>query len=185
MESPSEQFACNPQATGKDGGHTINLRLLAKNGVVLLGRLVGARGTLVEIASDLLENVTKSDEFAAKVTKAVDESIRKDGFDAPEDHILADEKPVSQLNLPTYKELDLKSEGISTIIWAIGFKPDHSWVDFPVFDDQGYAVHQRGVTSWPGLYFLGLHFQHKAKSDLLFGIGEDAEYIADSIEARS
>ena len=185
LESPRDQFACNPQATGKNGGHNINLRLLAKDGVILLGRLKWGRDTRLEIAPNLHENLAKADEFSAKVVRAVDEYIQKGGVNAPEQSSSGANEVQAGPEMQEYRELDLTAEGISTIIWAIGFRPDHSWIDIPVFDDQGYAAHRRGVTTWPGLYFLGLHFQHRAKSDLLFGVGEDAEYVADHIEAGS
>jgi putative flavoprotein involved in K+ transport len=80
--------------------------------------------------------------------------------------------------------LDLQSAGISTIIWASGFKLDFSWVQLPVFDQTGYPVHQRGVTALPGLYFLGLNWLYKRKSALLYGVGEDAAFIASAISQK-
>jgi putative flavoprotein involved in K+ transport len=52
----------------------------------------------------------------------------------------------------------------------------------PIFDSNGYPIHQRGITTHPGLYFIGLQYLHKAKSSLLFGVGDDAAYITDHIE---
>ena len=80
--------------------------------------------------------------------------------------------------------LDLQSAGISTIIWTSGYKLDFDWVQLPVFDQAGYPVHRRGITAYPGLYFLGLHWLYKTKSALLFGIGEDAAFIASAIADR-
>ena len=80
--------------------------------------------------------------------------------------------------------LDLQSAGISTIIWASGYKLDFGWVQIPVFDEMGYPVHQRGVTAFPGLYFLGLPWLYKMKSALLYGVGEDAAFIASAIADR-
>jgi putative flavoprotein involved in K+ transport len=54
-----------------------------------------------------------------------------------------------------------------------------------VFEPNGYPVMTRGITEYPGLYFLGLPFVHNAKSGLLFGVGEDAEYLAGVIAARA
>jgi putative flavoprotein involved in K+ transport len=68
-----------------------------------------------------------------------------------------------------------------TVIWATGFRVDHSWVDVPVFDDGGRLVHRRGVTDSPGLYFLGLTWQHTRGSALLGWVRDDAEYIAQQI----
>ena len=72
---------------------------------------------------------------------------------------------------------------LSTVIWATGFRIDHSLVDVPVFDDKGHLAHQRGVTDSPGLYFLGLSWQHTRGSALLGWVKDDAEYIAQEIGA--
>jgi putative flavoprotein involved in K+ transport len=70
----------------------------------------------------------------------------------------------------------------SAVIWATGFAVDHSWIDVPdVFDDAGRAVHRRGVTESPGLYFLGLPWLHTRGSALLGWVKDDAQYIADRI----
>ena len=70
-----------------------------------------------------------------------------------------------------------------SVIWATGFVVDHSWIDAPVFDDNGRAIHQRGVTESPGLYFLGLSWQHTRGSALLGWVKDDAQYIAEQISA--
>jgi putative flavoprotein involved in K+ transport len=70
---------------------------------------------------------------------------------------------------------------VSTVIWATGFRIDHSLVDVAVFDDKGHLAHQRGVTDSPGLYFLGLSWQHTRGSALLGWVKDDAEYIAQQI----
>jgi putative flavoprotein involved in K+ transport len=70
---------------------------------------------------------------------------------------------------------------VGAVIWATGFRVDHSWVDVPVFDDAGRLVHRRGVTDSPGLYFLGLSWQHTRGSALLGWVKDDAEYIAQQI----
>jgi putative flavoprotein involved in K+ transport len=66
----------------------------------------------------------------------------------------------------------------SAVIWATGFALDQSFVQLPVFDDNGRLVHQRGVTSSPGLYFLGLPWQHTRGSALLGWVKHDAEFLA-------
>jgi putative flavoprotein involved in K+ transport len=76
-------------------------------------------------------------------------------------------------------ELDVRA-----VIWATGFRADHSWVDAPVFDDDGRALHDRGVTASPGLYFLGLPWQHTRGSALLGWVKDDAEYLAGEIDAH-
>jgi putative flavoprotein involved in K+ transport len=70
---------------------------------------------------------------------------------------------------------------VDGVIWATGYRPDHSWIDLPVFDATGGAVHRRGVTDVPGLYFLGLSWQHTRGSALLGWVRDDAEFIATQI----
>jgi putative flavoprotein involved in K+ transport len=70
---------------------------------------------------------------------------------------------------------------VGAVIWATGFRADHSWVDVPVFDDAGRLLHRRGVTDSPGLYFLGLTWQHTRGSALLGWVKDDAEHIAQQI----
>jgi putative flavoprotein involved in K+ transport len=69
------------------------------------------------------------------------------------------------------------------VIWSTGYRPDHSWVGLPVFDESGRLVHERGVTAAPGLYFLGLSWQHTRGSALIGFVGDDAEFIAGRIDA--
>jgi len=70
---------------------------------------------------------------------------------------------------------------VAGVVWATGFRVDHSWVDAPVFDHAGRVMHQRGVTGSPGLYFLGLSWQHTRGSALLGWVKDDAEHIAHEI----
>jgi len=81
-------------------------------------------------------------------------------------------------------DLDLQSSGIATIIWAIGYNFDFSLVKVPVVDADGYPIQKRGVTAYPGLYFLGLPWLHSRRSGILFGVGDDAAYVASQIAAR-
>ena len=75
---------------------------------------------------------------------------------------------------------DLEVRGV---IWATGFRVDHSWIDAPVLDETGRAVHERGVTTSPGLYFLGQLWQHTRGSALLGWVKDDAAYIAEKVAA--
>jgi putative flavoprotein involved in K+ transport len=73
---------------------------------------------------------------------------------------------------------------VGTVIWATGFRLDHSWVHLPVFDEAGNVIHTRGVTQSPGLYFLGLPWMHTRGSALLGFLKDDAEYLAAQVAAR-
>jgi putative flavoprotein involved in K+ transport len=67
------------------------------------------------------------------------------------------------------------------IVWATGFRSDYSFIDVPVLDESGRLVHKRGVSESPGLYFLGLSWQHTRGSALLGWVKDDAEHIAREI----
>jgi putative flavoprotein involved in K+ transport len=71
---------------------------------------------------------------------------------------------------------------VDAVIWATGYQPDHSWISLPVTDSKGAVSHRRGVTHVPGLYFLGLSWQHTRGSALLGWIKDDAEFIAEQID---
>jgi putative flavoprotein involved in K+ transport len=70
---------------------------------------------------------------------------------------------------------------VASVIWATGFRTDHSWIDVPVFDQAGRLEHERGVTASPGLYFVGLSWQHTRGSALLGWVKNDAAYIAGKV----
>jgi putative flavoprotein involved in K+ transport len=77
-----------------------------------------------------------------------------------------------------------RSVPAEVVLWATGFHSDYSWIELPVFDDDGLPVHQRGVTESPGLYFLGMHLQYSLGSSLIGFVRHDAEYVVERI-ARS
>jgi putative flavoprotein involved in K+ transport len=78
---------------------------------------------------------------------------------------------------------DATSLDVEGVLWATGFRPDYSWIDEEVFDERGGLVHQRGVTAAPGLYFLGLSWQHTRGSALIGWVKDDAEHLAEQIKA--
>ncbi|MGH3791540.1 MAG: hypothetical protein ACRDQ9_12240, partial [Pseudonocardiaceae bacterium] len=78
-------------------------------------------------------------------------------------------------------QLNLSNTGITSVIWSTGFGRDDRWIEVPVFDGRGYPTHDRGVTSSPGLYFLGLPWQHTWGSGRLSGVAGDAAYLAERI----
>jgi putative flavoprotein involved in K+ transport len=74
---------------------------------------------------------------------------------------------------------------VSNVIWCTGFRDEFGWIDLPVFREDGRPVEERGVVRGePGLYFMGLRFQYAASSDVLPGVGRDAEYIARHIVSQ-
>jgi putative flavoprotein involved in K+ transport len=76
---------------------------------------------------------------------------------------------------------DASKLDVDAVIWATGYRSDYSWIDVPVLDKDGRVLHRRGVTVYPGLYFLGLTWQHTRGSALLGWVKDDAEFISERI----
>ncbi|OGN96271.1 MAG: FAD-dependent oxidoreductase [Chloroflexi bacterium RBG_13_50_21] len=182
LPSPKAKFAGSAHSTGKEGGHTINLHQFARDGVVLLGHIQSMQEDRLTVAPDLMENLVKADKAEADFIKQVDEYIERNRVEAPIE------------NLPELRDgydgkeilaLDLASVGITAVIWSTGYKFDFNLVKLPAFDEDGYPLQHRGVTEFPGLYFIGLPFLYKPKSGLLAGVGDDAAHVAEHINSRT
>jgi putative flavoprotein involved in K+ transport len=182
LASPQAKFSSKPMISGTNGGHSLNLHQFARDGVTLLGRIQGVEDGRVILAQDLRENLARADKFEHDFTKTVDEFIAKHGLAMPEEEL---PKLRDGYNIEPLSELDLQNANISTVIWATGYSFDFSMVELPAFDGDGYPIQTRGITRYPGLYFVGLPWLHNAKSGLLFGVAEDAAYIASSIERET
>jgi len=182
LPAPRAKFASKPQISGQGGGHTINLHQFARDGVTLLGRIQGVSDGTISLASDLRENLARADKAEADFVKHVDEYIAKSAIDAPEE-VLPNLK--DGYNTEEMRELDLRASNITAVIWATGYSFDFSLVRLPILDSDGYPVQKRGITDYPGLYFVGLPWLHNAKSGLLFGTAQDAAYIASAINEEA
>jgi putative flavoprotein involved in K+ transport len=164
--------------TGVNGGHDIDLRRFARDGVVLIGRMTGVADGAAHFAGDVEPHLAEADRYCAEFKRRVDDHIRDKGLSAPEDDSAA---AAGSTPVHAPQRLDLKAEGITSVIWCTGYRSDFGWVHLPIFDARGAPLQKRGVTPCPGAYFLGLHWMHKFKSAAMFGIEEDAEYLARQI----
>jgi putative flavoprotein involved in K+ transport len=180
LASPRDRFADHPHLSGTQGGHTLNLHQFVRDGMTLLGRLASVSEGTLQLAPDLKENLAFADQFEANTVKAIDEYIAARGLSVPEGPLPRMRDGYAQKEI---LQLDLASAGITSVIWATGYTFDFHLVRLPVLDADGYPVQQRGVTTFPGLYFLGLPWLHNAKSGLLFGVGDDAAFLAARIPA--
>ena len=169
----------NHYLTGRGGGREIDLRRLALEGMDLHGRMKDLRGSRFEFHSDLEKNLDHADCVADSIRTSIDRYIAEQGIDAPFEPPY---RPVWRPVDPTL-ELDYVTAGIRAVIWCIGFETDYRWVEVPVFDGRGMPAHHRGVTSSDGLYFLGLPWLHTWGSGRFSGVAQDAEYVANQIEA--
>lgn len=183
LPSTKNRFKANPFLSGKDGGHSLDLHKFARDGVILLGRLKDAQDKKIFLYPDLMENLIIVDKSVSDFKQEIDKFIETNKLETEEanSRTTLDDGYKAEI----IEELDLISEGIRTIIWATGYKFDFSWVNLPIFDQDGYPIQDRGITTYPGLYFCGLHWLYRRKSGLLWGVGEIAANIAEDISTRS
>ncbi|WP_338830770.1 NAD(P)-binding domain-containing protein [Bradyrhizobium sp. 27S5] len=173
-----------PVISGAHGGHTVDFRRFAAEGITLLGRVSATRGGVITIAPDLAENIGNGDAYYATFLAMVDDFIAARGLDCPPDPAARARLPDPACLTAPLRELDLRTEGITAVIWATGYGLDLNWIDIPVLDANGTPRHRHGVSDVPGLYFLGLQWLSRMKSSFLSGVGDDAADLADHITAR-
>ena len=181
LKCPQGKFEPHPQISGKNGGESLNLHRFARDGVVLLGHLRDVHQGRLILAPDLKETLAKVDQYEADALKLIDDYVNRMGLDVPPENIPQLHDGYEQEIITT---LDVSTAGITTVIWATGYAFDFSLVKLPVTDGDGYPIQKRGVTDYEGLYFLGMPWLHSRKSGILFGVGDDAAYLAAHIAAR-
>jgi putative flavoprotein involved in K+ transport len=170
--------------SGAYGGHTMDFRRLAALGVTLLGRAGGYENGTLTIAPDLRANIEAGDRNYLSVLEEADAFAKANGLDLPpepEAHVLG---PLPASVTDPVLTLDLEKEGITSVIWATGFRPDFSWIALDIFREDGRPRHRDGVTEVPGLYFVGLPWLSCRGSAFIWGAWRDAERLAGLISAR-
>jgi putative flavoprotein involved in K+ transport len=170
----------NHYLTGRDGGRDIDLRKFALEGMTLYGRMeTVSRGRMI-FEPNLKANLDGADRVYNGINALIDRYISEKSIDAPEG------TPYSPLWEPQGEitELDLRAEGITSVIWATGFRPDWSFVGLPIFDGNAYPVHRRGVTALDGIYVLGLPWLWTWGSGRFLAVGRDAEHVVGQLADR-
>jgi putative flavoprotein involved in K+ transport len=176
LDSPRDRISGSAQATGKAGGHDINLHKFSRDGIVLLGHVHGFQDGKLVLKPDLKENLAKADAAGANVFRMIDGYILSNALSVPieEVSILDD-----GFRAPVITSLDFLSEGISAIIWACGYRLTTP-IQLSILDSTIYPSADNGVTL-SGLYMLGMPWMNKLKSGLIMGIGESAQHLAEVI----
>lgn len=170
--------------SGARGGHTVDFRQLAQQGINLVGLTKSFAEGKVIFAEDLAENIARGDASYLSLLDAADAWIARNGLDLPEEPEAREFLPDPLCMTQPVQQLDFKQAGITTIIWATGYVADYSWLNVDAFDEKNKPQHQRGVSSEPGVYFLGLPWLSRRGSTFIWGVWHDAKYIADHIETQ-
>ena len=173
-----------PLITGAYGGHTIDFRRFAAQGITLLGHVESAHDGHLNFAPDLADSLAQGDAAYHAFLDRVDAHVIAQRLELPPDPAARVREPDPRCLTEPIRRLSLRDEGISTILWATGYECDFGWIDLPALDGRGLPLHQRGVSAVPGLYFLGLPWLSKMNSSFLVGVGADAAHLAEQIVAR-
>lgn len=167
--------------SGARGGHTVDFRRLAADGITLVGRASSFERGVMRFDADLAANIARGDANYLSLLQEADAYVERNGLDLPEEpdaHLLG---PDPACVTDPVLELDLAAAGITSIVWATGFAVDYGWLQVDAFDERGRPRHQRGVSVEPGVYFLGLPWQSRRGSSFIWGVWHDAKYLADQI----
>jgi len=167
--------------SGADGGKTIDFRRLASEGMNLVGLTAGYENGVLRFAPDLADNIRRGDANYLSVLREADAYADRNGLDLPLEPEAHEIGPDPECMTNSILELDLKKAGITTILWATGYALDFGWLKVDAFDENGRPKHQRGVSSEPGIYFLGLPWLSRRGSSFIWGVWHDARFIADQI----
>jgi putative flavoprotein involved in K+ transport len=170
--------------SGARGGETIDFRRLAGEGITLVGLTQSFAGTVVRFQDDLADNLARGDENYLSLLDAADAYIARNGLDLPEEPEARRTFPEPECVSRPILELDLRAAGITSIIWATGYATDFSWLQVAAFDERGKPRHQRGVSSEPGVYFVGLPWLSRRGSTFIWGVWHDARHVADHIATQ-
>jgi len=170
--------------SGADGGHTVDFRRLAGQGMNLVGRTESFADGVMHFASDLAQNLAQGDANYLSVLDEADAYVERNGLDLPQEPEAREIEPDPQCVSDPVLELNLAEAGISSIIWATGFAVDYSWLKVDAVDEDGKPKHQRGVSTEPGIYFLGLPWQSRRGSSFIWGVWHDARFLADQISIQ-
>lgn len=170
--------------SGARGGRTIDFRDLAADGITLVGRADSYENGVMRFRDNLEADIRRGDENYLSVLDAADAYVARTGIELPEEPSARELGPLPECVTDPVLELDLQAAGITSIVWATGFRVDYDWLPEGATDERGRPVHERGVSAEPGIYFLGLPWQTHRGSTFIWGVWHDAKFIADKIEIQ-
>ncbi len=161
--------------SGSNGGEQLDLGVLHRAGVRITGRVLGFSGRHALFGESLESEVSTAEKRMRRILGRIDDFVERKAIDAPAEEIQELELP------PTTGSLDLRTAGVTTVIWATGYRRSYPWLRVPVLDGNGEIVQRSGVTAARGLYTLGLKLQQTRSSHTIHGVGADAEALARQI----
>ncbi len=170
--------------SGARGGHTVDFRLLARQGITLVGRTESFKNDVMHFAMDLADNIVRGNAYTLSLLDEADAYVVRNSLDFPEEPEVRKIEPDPPCVTDPVLELNLTEAGITSILWATGFDVDYSWLKVDAFDEAGKPKHERGISVEPGVYFLGLPWQSRRASSFIWGVWHDAKFLADQISIQ-
>ena len=167
--------------SGAYGGKTVDFRRFAERGMTLLGMTQDYDAGCLNIADDLARNIAEGDANHLGLLAEADAYVAANGLDLPLEEEAKIIPPDPDCVANPVRRLDLAASGISNIIWATGYKQTFDWLKVDTFDADGKPLHHRGVGREDGVYFLGLPWLSMRGSSFIWGVWEDAAYLASHI----
>jgi putative flavoprotein involved in K+ transport len=167
--------------SGVNGGHTIALQQLSRDGVILLGRLTGAEGGRFTFADDLAQNIEFADTIAARIRGQIDKYLENQAGEVPPADTDPAEVPLDAVpEAPA--EIDASAGGISTVLWCTGMLPDTTWLPDDMVEPTGVPQHEDGALD-AGLHVVGFPWLTHRGSGVLYGMATDAARAAERIKS--
>jgi len=182
VDPSEERNSPAPQLVGTPENRDLDLGVLQRKGVRLAGRAVAVQGSRVVMADDLADKIVAADAKMMQLLAKIDGFIASTGGDVQS---LTPGPPPAIEPPPAPAEINLRTGGIRTIVWATGYERRYPWLKIPAVDERGEVRHVGGVTPQPGLYILGVRFQRRKDSNLIDGVGRDAEYLSRHLADRA
>jgi putative flavoprotein involved in K+ transport len=172
----------SPQLVGTPDRRPLDLTTLRARGVRLVGRVLAADGHHVRLAPDLTATTRTAELRMRRLLHRIDQHVAESGLRG---EVAEPDRPRPLAPTRVVLDLDLRSAGIRTVVWATGHRRAYPWLRLPVLDTRGEIRQRRGRTPVAGLFVLGQRFQHRRDSNFIGGVGRDAAVVADHIAGPS
>lgn len=160
----------------------LDLGVLQARGVRLVGRLDSVDGHRARFRDDLGTSIGTADAAAYRLLDSIDRFVDETGL---ADQVWGGRWPEPVVVPEAPEQLDLRAEGIETVLVAAGYRPDHPWLRLPITNADGSFQQRRGVTPAPGFYVVGQRFQHRRDSGYIDGARHDAHAVVEHLSLNS
>ena len=184
LPDPNVRFLATALVSGVGSlGHTVSLQGLAAQGAILLGRPAAVNGDLVDLEPTVGANVALGDRVSAETKVQIDNALRARGISLPplDPDDPADRPHPDPSSIPSPATLDLDAAGVTSVIWATGFRGDFGYLPGSILDAGGQPVHVQGATALPGIYCLGLPWMMRRRSGLISGVDGDGAFVVERL----